>query len=163
MNRPARLSKSKPEPVDRDNSKTMTDRDLEKRDQPKVIAGLLGQSLTRAETGRRAGLTGELVKRIDSARGLRKPAAKRERPLKQRQTKILAFIKDFTTRYPYPPALREIVEGCGLSSASVAQYNLRLLEQRGYLTRVPAAARSIALTERGRAWSPVPPGREETA
>jgi repressor LexA len=86
--------------------------------------------------------------------------------LKQRQTKILAFIKDFTTRHPYPPALREIVEGCGLSSTSVAQYNLRLLEQRGYLTRVPAAARGIALTERGRAWSPVPldsPGREAAA
>ena len=85
--------------------------------------------------------------------------------MKQRQTKILAFIKDFTTRHPYPPALREIVEGCGLSSTSVAQYNLRLLEQRGYLTRVPAA-RGIALTERGRAWSPVPPdspGREAAA
>ena len=153
-------------PVDRDNTKTMTDHDLEKQDQPKVIAGLLGQSLTRAETGRRAGLTGGPVKRIDSARGLRKPAAKRERPLKHRQTKILAFIQDFIARHPYPPALREIVEGCGLSSASVAQYNLRLLEQRGYLTRVPAAARSIALTERGRAWSPVPPdfpGREAAA
>ena len=153
-------------PVDRDNSKTMTDHDLEKQDQPKVIAGLLGQSLTRAETGRRAGLTGGPVKRIDSARGLRKPAAKRERPLKHRQTKILAFIKDFIARHPYPPALREIVEGCGLSSASVAQYNLRLLEQRGYLTRVPAAARSIALTGRGRAWSPIPPdppGREAAA
>ena len=150
-------------PVDRDNSKTMTDRDLEKQDQPKVIAGLLGQSLTRAETGRRAGLTGGPVKRIDSARGPRKPGVRRERPLKHRQTKILAFIQDFIARYPYPPALREIVDGCGLSSTSVAQYNLRLLEQRGYLTRVPAAARSISLTERGRAWSPVPPGREETA
>ena len=86
--------------------------------------------------------------------------------MKQRQTKILAFIKDFTTRHPYPPALREIVEGCGLSSTSVAQYNLRLLEQRGYLTRVPAAARGIALTERGRAWSPAlpdSPGREAAA
>ena len=123
-------------------------------------------SNTMPDPNRRAGLAVECVKRIDSARGPRKPAVRRELPLRQRQTKILAFIKDFTTRHPYPPALREIVEGCGLSSTSVAQYNLRLLEQRGYLTRVPAAARGIALTERGRAWSPVPPdspGREAAA
>ena len=150
-------------PVDRDNSKTMTDRDLEKQDQPKVIAGLLGQSLTQAETGRRAGLTGELVKRIDSARGPRKPAVRRERPLKQRQTKILAFIKDFTTRHPYPPALREIVEGCGLSSTSVAQYNLRLLEHRGYLTRDPCRRPGHRADRAGPGMVPGPaghPGKE---
>ena len=143
--------------MNRDPSNTMPDPNRQKDDRLKVIAGLLEQSLTLAEIGRRAGLTVECVKRIDSARGPRKPAVRRELPLKQRQTKILAFIKDFTTRHPYPPALREIVEGCGLSSTSVAQYNLRLLEQRGYLTRFPAAARGIALTERGRAWSPVLP------
>ena len=77
--------------------------------------------------------------------------------MKQRQTKILAFIKDFTTRHPYPPALREIVEGCGLSSTSVALYNVVSLGQKGYLTRTRDVARGIVLTEQGRSWPPVPP------
>ena len=58
--------------------------------------------------------------------------------MRRRQTEILAFIKDFIARHPYPPSLWEITEGCGLSSPSVAQYNLRLLERRGFLTRIPA-------------------------
>ena len=42
------------------------------------------------------------------------------------------------------------MKGCGLSSNSVAQYNLQVLEHRGYATRIPGAARGMALTDRGR-------------
>ena len=77
--------------------------------------------------------------------------------MSQRQARILAFIQDYTARHVYPPTMREIVEGCNLSSTSVALYNVVALGQRGYLTRTRDVARSIVLTEQGRSWPQVPP------
>ena len=68
----------------------------------------------------------------------------------ERQSQILAFIWHYTVANSYPPSLREIVEGCDISSTSVVDYHIRRLEKKGYLTRVPAISRTIVLTERGR-------------
>ena len=70
--------------------------------------------------------------------------------LSERQSRILAFIRHYAVTNPRPPSLREIVEGCNISSSSVADYNIRHLEENGYLTRTPGASRTIVLTERGR-------------
>ena len=72
------------------------------------------------------------------------------RALSERQSRILAFIWHYTVANSFPPSLREIVEGCDISSISVVDYNLRRLEKNGYLTRTPMACRTIVLTERGR-------------
>ncbi len=72
------------------------------------------------------------------------------RALSDRQSRILAFIWDYTVANPYPPTIREIVKGCSLSSTSVASYNLLSLKEKGYLTRVPSISRGIVLTERGK-------------
>ena len=80
--------------------------------------------------------------------------------------RILAFIRDYTARNSFPPTVREIVKGCGLSSNSVALYNLQVLEHRKYATRIPSAARGIALTGLGRSLPPAlrdSPVREEEA
>ena len=121
----------------------------------RVIAQLLEQNLSQAEIGRRLGTTRARVGQIVLDHGLINPktsAASRRatRPLTKRQTLILAFIRDFTTRNPYPPTIREIVKGCNLSSTSVANYNLLCLKEKGYLTRVPSISRGIVLTARGR-------------
>ena len=87
-------------------------------------------------------------------------------PLDRRQLRMLAFIRDHTARNSFPPTVREIVKGCGLSSNSVAQYNLQVLEHRKYATRIPGAARGITLTALGRsllAALPDSPAREEPA
>ena len=84
----------------------------------------------------------------------------------RRQLGMLALIRDHTARNSFPPTVREIVKGCGLSSNSVAQYNLQVLEHRKYATRIPAAARGITLTGLGRSLPAAPPdsaAREEEA
>lgn len=70
--------------------------------------------------------------------------------LSERQSRILAFIRHYTVAKSHPPSLREIGDGCNISSASVVGYNIGYLEEKGYLTRTPMACRTIVLTERGR-------------
>ena len=125
------------------------------RERARVIAELLEQNLSQAEIGRRLGTTRARVGQSVLDHGLINPktstASRRAtRPLTKRQALILAFIRDFTTRNPYPPTVREITRGCNLSSTSVANYNLLCLKEKGYLTRVPSISRGIVLTERGK-------------
>ena len=108
----------------------------------KAVVGLIEQDLSHAEIGRRIGITSSQTERT---------AARRDaRPLTQRQSRMLAFIRDFTARNSYPPTLREIARGCDISSTSVVDHNLRRLEMRECLTRVPGISRSIVLTEQGK-------------
>ena len=98
------------------------------------------------------------MKTADGAHGVAAGAGSGDhRPLTPRQVRILAFVRDFASGNPYPPAIREITNGCGLSSTSVAFHNLRQLEAEGFLTRVPGSARSTVLTPRGRSALPAAP------
>ena len=133
----------------------MSEHNLNGHDRVKVIANLLEQKLPLSEIGRRLGVTGSRISQIALAHGLTRAeisnAGHRDaRPLTQRQSRMLVFIKDFTARNSYPPTIREIARGCNISSISVIDYNLRRLEKLEYLTRVPAISRTVVLTERGR-------------
>ena len=66
--------------------------------------------------------------------------------LKQRQ--IIKFIRRFYEDRGYPPAIRDIVSGCGISSTSVVAYNLNILEREGYIRRHGEVARGIELMHR---------------
>ena len=121
----------------------------------KVGVDLIEQDPSHTEIGRRPGITGSRIERSAAAHGLSEPktfaATRRDaRPLTQRQSRMLAFIRDFTVRNSYPPTVREIAGGCDISSTSVVDYNLRHLEKQDCLTRVPGLSRSIVLTERGK-------------
>ncbi len=65
--------------------------------------------------------------------------------LSSKQRCIIDFIGRFWRDNSYPPSIREIVAGCGLSSTSVADYNLKALEQGGYIHRHREIARGIGL------------------
>ena len=143
--------------MNRETRKATSDLSRNWHDRIEVIAGLIQQNLTVAEISRRVGLSEWRVRQTACDHGLTRPADAGETRLNQRQARILAFIQDYTAHHGYPPTLREIVEGCGLSSTSVALYNVVSLGQKGYLTRTRDAARSIVLTEQGRSWPPVPP------
>ena len=67
--------------------------------------------------------------------------------LSARQRKILDFIHLFLTEKAYPPTIRDIVRGCGISSTSVADYNLSILEKDGYIRRHRDVSRGIELLE----------------
>jgi repressor LexA len=66
-----------------------------------------------------------------------KPSPARER--------ILGFIGDFRAAKGYSPTVREIAEGCGISSPSVVHYHLNALERAGLLNREKDKFRSISL------------------
>ncbi len=65
--------------------------------------------------------------------------------LSPKQRRILDFLNSFLDEKSYPPTVRDIVKGCGLSSTSVADYNLRFLEREGYIRRDPEVSRGIEL------------------
>lgn len=71
--------------------------------------------------------------------------------LSQKQQAILNFLHNFLEERGYPPTVRDIVKGCGLSSTSVADYNLKILKREGYIRRDPEVSRGIELLELNRA------------
>ena len=67
------------------------------------------------------------------------------RDLSVKQQNIIDFIQHFLTDRGYPPAIRDIQTGCGISSTSVVDYNLKNLEKSGHIRRHPEISRGIEL------------------
>ena len=59
----------------------------------------------------------------------------------------MEFIREFTLDNGLPPTVRDIQYACGISSTSVVDYNLRILQRDGYLRRKPDVARGIELLD----------------
>lgn len=70
--------------------------------------------------------------------------------LSDKQERILAFIDSFMVDHGFPPTVRDIQTGCDLSSTSVVDYNLRILERGNYLKRSREVSRGIELPGRSR-------------
>ncbi len=60
----------------------------------------------------------------------------------------MEFIRDFMQENSLPPTVRDIQRACGISSTSVVDYNLRILQREGYLRRRPDVARGIELADK---------------
>ncbi len=71
------------------------------------------------------------------------------KPLSLRQHRILEFIDQFIEEKGYSPSIRDIVKGCDISSTSVVDYNLRILERQGQLRRDAEVSRGIVRMGRG--------------
>ena len=69
--------------------------------------------------------------------------------LSAKQRRILEFIGEFINEHDYPPSIRQIQEACDISSTSVVDYNLRILERNGYMRRDREVSRAIELLEPG--------------
>ncbi len=65
--------------------------------------------------------------------------------LSARQQRIVNFIRRFWEGEGYPPTIRDIMGGCGVSSTSVVDYNLNILEREGYIRRRREVSRGIDL------------------
>lgn len=65
--------------------------------------------------------------------------------MSERQQRILHYLEEFIRENGYPPSIRQIQAALGISSTSVVDYNLDLLEKRGLIRRRPRASRSITL------------------
>jgi len=66
------------------------------------------------------------------------------------RSRILDFIRRFLDRRGYAPTVRDIARGCNISTPSVVQYHLNMLEEQGHIRRDPEVFRSIQLVERKR-------------
>ena len=65
--------------------------------------------------------------------------------LSDKQTQILEFLKTWLADRDYPPSIRDIQDGCSISSTSVVDYNLRKLEEKGMIRRDREISRGIEL------------------
>jgi len=63
--------------------------------------------------------------------------------LPPKQERIINFVTEFLSDKGYPPTIRDIAAGCGISSTSVVAYNLNKLEQAGYIRRHSDISRGI--------------------
>ncbi len=71
--------------------------------------------------------------------------------LSSKQQHIIDFTHRFWEDRGYPPTIRDILNGCGISSTSVVDYNLNILEREGYIHRHPEVSRGIELLARSSA------------
>jgi repressor LexA len=74
--------------------------------------------------------------------------------LSERQGRILSFLEDFTRENEYPPTIREIGAAVGISSTSVVNYNLNVLENKGYIIRDKIVSRGLKLVDRSGSRTP---------
>ncbi|MCC6315477.1 MAG: repressor LexA, partial [Thermomicrobiales bacterium] len=70
------------------------------------------------------------------------------KPLSRRQQAILDFIEQFLEANDYPPTIRDIQSELSISSTSVVDYNLKVLEQRNLIRRNSKISRGIELVGR---------------
>lgn len=65
--------------------------------------------------------------------------------LSEKQRLIAKYIDKFLSKKGYPPSIRDIQKGCNISSTSVVDYNLNILESRGIISRHAEISRGIRL------------------
>jgi repressor LexA len=69
--------------------------------------------------------------------------------LSTKQRRIMEYIRGFIDDHDYPPSIRQIQEACEISSTSVVDYNLRILETLGHIRRDREVSRAIELLHGG--------------
>jgi repressor LexA len=62
--------------------------------------------------------------------------------------RILEYIRHSFDEKGYAPTVRDIMRGCNISSTSLVQYHLNVLEKEGQIRRDPEVFRSIQLVEK---------------
>jgi repressor LexA len=70
--------------------------------------------------------------------------------LSERQKRIVEFLNEYVGKNGYPPSIREIGAAAGISSTSVVSYNLKRLEDKGYISRDKEVSRGLKLATQGR-------------
>ncbi|MBC8477401.1 MAG: repressor LexA [Dehalococcoidia bacterium] len=68
--------------------------------------------------------------------------------LSAKRKQIADFILKFMEGKSYPPTVRDIQAGCGISSTSVVDYHLKVLEKEGHIRRDAEVSRGIELLGR---------------
>ena len=86
-----------------------------------------------------------------------------ETGLTPRQRAILEVIRTSVETRGYPPSVREIGEGVGLTSPSSVAHQLTTLERMGFLHRDPNRPRALVVADAGEVETPAPAAAADTA
>lgn len=68
--------------------------------------------------------------------------------LSARQKRILSYIRQSFIDHGRPPTIREIGRAAGISSTSVVNYNLNILQEKGLIQRDREVSRGVRLVDR---------------
>ncbi len=68
-----------------------------------------------------------------------------QKELTKRQYDVLDYIKKYTAEHGFPPAIREICKGVGLSSPATVFVHIKNLEQLGYIKTTSNKFRTIEI------------------
>lgn len=66
--------------------------------------------------------------------------------LTKKQEEVLIYIKKYIVKYGYPPSVREICAGLGLSSPATVHTHLKQLELKGAISKTKSKFRTIEVT-----------------
>lgn len=67
--------------------------------------------------------------------------------LKEREQKVLDFMKDEVREKGYPPTVREICTALGIRSTSTVHKDIASLEKQGYLKKDPSKPRALMIVD----------------
>jgi repressor LexA len=62
-----------------------------------------------------------------------------------RSRRVLEYLREYVAEHGYPPSIREVGDAVGLTSSSSVAYQLRVLEERGYIRRDPGKPRALTI------------------
>lgn len=68
-------------------------------------------------------------------------------PLKDRERKILTYMKEEIRKKGYPPTVREMCTALGIKSTSTTHKDLENLEKKGYIRKDPAKPRALMIID----------------
>jgi len=68
-------------------------------------------------------------------------------PLKDRERKILTYMKEEIRKKGYPPTVREMCTALGIKSTSTTHKDLENLETKGYIKKDPAKPRALMIID----------------
>ena len=68
-------------------------------------------------------------------------------PLKDRERKILTYMKEEIKKKGYPPTVREMCNALGIKSTSTTHKDLENLEMKGYIKKDPSKPRALMIID----------------
>ena len=85
-------------------------------------------------------------------------------PMKDREKRLLDYLKAAIRKKGYPPTVREICAELGIKSTSTVFKDINSLEAKGYIRKDPAHSRSLEVLDlEGDSFSHYPSAAKETA
>jgi repressor LexA len=67
--------------------------------------------------------------------------------LTDQQARVLAFIKTYIAKNGFPPSVRDIGKGMGITSPNGVTCHMKALIRKGHLKRVKGAARGLVIVD----------------